>query len=1087
MFLAKYLDQKQGEARVVDKGSKVRAHLEHWLAERPSAARVAELGILGRGQRVELARGVLDQFMQHRIQAQEAELARIPAGNFQYSDRLRQLLDGTGSGPTARQAPATESCDTEALEALLSHIRAEHEGLEHRLQEAEAAWAAAAETCRLAAEGPEFPSAVAGVSRAVSLLDNHRTTAGASLKGVFEELQGFQRLTAKKQCLESIVAVAEKTERVREAVFACRGAEALPLATLEEIPELCCGLPQRSRALGARRLRFVVGPLRTMLAQELRDVLRETGQWPQTTGQLTSACKDAAAASSIADRVASLCADLQRVQSVEARIPTHPDTDSTAPLDSPPWAKIDSDEGLWACCALSTPLVARFRQLFCRPESDLCRMDKPEWAFKYLLDNVFNDHAQLLETWVSPSADGAGVAPSSASASGRLSLGSARCSVLERVDLVAGLACALAKEARLFVRSRMPSLAKPEEKAALLHTLHHLVRFHADIAAAGGATAGAAAFADFDTNRPLVPPKPKPKPKAKPKMPIDNDVPALPEPGASGSDDGDFADDRHEVVLDRGGDTRGSALMAGLAHLKKGDAATAPAAAAPPLDRGTLGGTLGGRLFAGLSQLSGGGGSADPFAHLRKPEASAAAAAAAASASSGSPARSPRESRSPERSGGGARGGGGGGGGLVGARLARLAASSANRLASSAAAGMVASSPVADVLAAESSDEEETTGFLDVWAYADADFVCGRLSAATASKVWQTKPLRLGGASGGEAKVAEIASLVADLFEVSRGRSQCLPSKTARATYCTRVLETGLQQVIAGVKARWNAISDILSEECSEAAVLSETMEEICRFLDGFPLAEHFSLEVDSANALRLNILAKLAEGLSDLVAKYLRRLESEACVFSFTIAPPLVALSRRLRPSSFRAVAQQAVAKLASLLTQHLRRQGFPAESAASLFAGNCDADLRGALSAATAVLGESGLSPLQPLWDGCALLALPSAEAEALLATLRHAERCSLSYGDSMLTEPREALVAAGVRELSAKEALEVLSKRSSLVGASPQDMFGTARYIQSLHTDYAGLLPDAKAMLGGLDYASLQQEAKSKLGLGFMSGRF
>ena len=39
---------------------------------------------------------------------------------------------------------------------------------------------------------------------------------------------------------------------------------------------------------------------------------------------------------------------------------------------------------LWACEALAAPLIARFRHHFCRTESELCRMDKPEWAFRNL-------------------------------------------------------------------------------------------------------------------------------------------------------------------------------------------------------------------------------------------------------------------------------------------------------------------------------------------------------------------------------------------------------------------------------------------------------------------------------------------------------------------------------------------------------------------------------------------------------------------------------------------------------------------------------------------------------------------------------
>jgi len=240
-------------------------------------------------------------------------------------------------------------------------------------------------------------------------------------------------------------------------------------------------------------------------------------------------------------------------------------------------------------------------------------------------------------------------------------------------------------------------------------------------------------------------------------------------------------------------------------------------------------------------------------------------------------------------------------------------------------------------------------------------------------------------------------------------------------------------------------MSDPLAQEAREASLLTETMEEICRFLDSFPLAEHFVASVDDANALRLSMLGKLADSLCDSASLLLRRLDTESCVFSFALEPSIAALSCRLRPSNFRAVAQQGVAKLSLLLLQYLQRQAFQTDQQAALFAANCGEDLRQTLAAVATALGEAGLSSLQPLWDSCALLALPAPEAEDVLATLKRVEHCSPS---ELLVEPpevgngvlrrkeTEVLAAAGVQELSTTEAISVLSKRTGLAGAVPQD---------------------------------------------------
>lgn len=1043
MFLAKYIDKKQGEARVVDRQSLVRERLSRWLKARPSATDLAERGILGRGERFVVARCVVDQFLRSRIQAQEAELARIPPGEVEYSERLCGLLGGSlGDDTVAADAASQvdEQFDARHVESILAKVRQERLGLERRLEEAADVWARCAEDCRSAVCGPRLSDVGKGLGHALGLLEACREIVGASLKGVFEELHGLQRLTSRRQCLSRVVAVAERTEEVRAAVFACCASEALPLDALEEVPDLCTGLPQRSRSLGARRLRFVVEPLRVTISQELDGILRASGVWPRAVASQLNA----PAPADVGAKVIRLCADLQRVQRVEGRISKlDPDPPSPPSARRPAWEEVDTNAGLWCCRALASPLVERFRQLFCRPQSDLCRMDKPDWAFKYLLENLLSEHGHLLDNWLPQDEKGSAseLKPSQRAA-------------LDEVDLLAGLAVAIAVEARLFVRSRMAILAQPEERATLLLTLQHLVRFHGDVVACGGAEAGATAFADFDTNRPIVPPdkrrrKSKKKRRAAARVPAHASAASDPDAATPSGVDalaGGLHGERHDAPRPAAvgwAEPPSDGLMGALSHLKRSDDAEEGAARAGAASAGGGGGfgLVGARLFGGLSQLGAvvKGGVAAPeqenpllagISHLQRPP-SAAGPAGAGEAS-------------------------------------REAEAAPTPAPAPVAAPPVAAEVPADEEDSSDSEEEcaEAPGFLDAWTAVDAAFVSERLSSATGSATgaaWRAQPLRLGGGRGASAseepEAFELATILADIFKVSRSRAECLSTKSARSLYATRVLEAGLQQAMLSIKARWNAMADPLAEETKEATRLTETVEEICLFFDAFPLSEHFVFAVDEVNQLRLSMLTKLAESTADIVRSALRRIDEESCLFTYELSRPLLALSKRLRPSGFRVVAQQGVAKMAAHLMHYLQRQAsFHSETQLELFVANCGEDLRTALSAATSVLEQAEVAPMVPLWDSCALLALPRAEAERILEVLQRVVSCSTSVAvgpAELLADPssvlrrreEEVMASVGVQVLSPEQAIAVLGKRPDLAAKVPKDMLAPLGALQDL----------------------------------------
>merc|ERR1719336_2739266 len=211
-------------------------------------------------------------------------------------------------------------------------------------------------------------------------------------------------------------------------------------------------------------------------------------------------------------------------------------------------------------------------------------------------------------------------------------------------------------------------------------------------------------------------------------------------------------------------------------------------------------------------------------------------------------------------------------------------------------------------------------------------------------------------------------------------------------------------------------------------------MEEICRFLDSFPLAEHLSAACDECNELRLAMLARLADALVDGARSVLRQVTIEAGIFGFALMQPLLALSWRLRPSNFSSVSQQAIEKLVSLIWTQLQQQApFETEQQKAIFVSNCGSDLQEALAPAAAALGKPAMyATLGPLQDACTLLALEGPAAAEAAELLQRAAHCSpamlAEVGGGGLLQKKEAevLAAVGVQDLAPREAINVLSKR-------------------------------------------------------------
>lgn len=411
--------------------------------------------------------------------------------------------------------------------------------------------------------------------------------------------------------------------------------------------------------------------------------------------------------------------------------------------------------------------------------------------------------------------------------------------------------------------------------------------------------------------------------------------------------------------------------------------------------------------------------------------------------------------------------------------------------------------PEAETQQASVANQDGSTplGFLDVWVLADAEFVSEKLVTllGASEAAWRPRPLSVGAApveAAEQPEAAELATLVADLFEKARERAECLV--TSQASYTRRVLGPGLEQAISAVKSRWNSMSDVIVEiRC--ASLLLETLEEISRFCDGFPLGVHLVREIDEGNALRVGMRDKLVTALIDQVRGSLRLLREEPGATSAAVAVPLGLLAKRLRPSSFQSVVRPFVTKAAELLYGHLLRQPpFSSQSQAELFAANCREDLSSLLAL---FLAPGELEEFQPLWEGCCLLALPEAEGARTLAELRRIRRCRLSSEataeatsedtPAALVQRRqqELLAAAGAPSLPVADAITVLGRRPGLLAEAEelQDASEVALLLGQPVHHIAVAAMAAQAALPAAAQEKLQAGVTElRAGVGGLSGR-
>jgi hypothetical protein len=274
-------------------------------------------------------------------------------------------------------------------------------------------------------------------------------------------------------------------------------------------------------------------------------------------------------------------------------------------------------------------------------------------------------------------------------------------------------------------------------------------------------------------------------------------------------------------------------------------------------------------------------------------------------------------------------------------------------------------------------------------------------------------------------------------------------------------------------------------------------LEELCRFADRFPLAVHMVGAVDEANALRISTLERLAEFFLESVYQFAGRLHEDSCMFSFALAAPVESLRRRLRPTNFQVVMQRAVTKIGEFLTTSLLRQpAFSSDAQAELYVANCRDDLALVLCQ-VAALDASATTPVQPLWDGCALLSLQRSDAADAFNVLRKIQKCAPSSGVKRpwrevaiavaeaadqsasrgeLLQRKLALVLdpAGVRELGVDESLAVLSKRHELAKDAQEILVAGAGALQEI----IGSSAQEALQFGSVALTQLSSGAKAQL---------
>jgi len=387
--------------------------LQEWLPLRPAREELVERGILDRGETFKKAHDELEVFFLGKLHLLKQQDDEAPYGTTTYSAPILELLQSTSDlKELIRQRGECE----EQVKAKKQRVEGEREKVQSFVSESL----------------PQLLEMGTSTGKLVEQLVLDEKDLKDLIAKVEPPMDRAREKIRRKQCLQATYDMLEKTDMLRLEVFRAK----LPWDLIEELPPLCRKLPAGSlRDTSFQRVRFLISPLRDQLTPKLLQSLENV--WPIQNGNKQVLEKPDEPEY---QQVMKYIDELLRLQKVHDVV----------------------EETLgerWIFEILSKKIIEQYRFHFCRKDSSTCRVDKPEWAFKYIWQTL-EDHTQALTTWAAAS-DFAHV---------------------KDIDYGHGLAHCLAAEVRDSLRDRWPSLIPPKASdcGLFLHTLYYLLELGKD-------------------------------------------------------------------------------------------------------------------------------------------------------------------------------------------------------------------------------------------------------------------------------------------------------------------------------------------------------------------------------------------------------------------------------------------------------------------------------------------------------------------------------------------------------------------------------------------------------------------------------
>jgi len=292
-------------------------------------------------------------------------------------------------------------------------------------------------------------------------------------------------------------------------------------------------------------------------------------------------------------------------------------------------------------------------------------------------------------------------------------------------------------------------------------------------------------------------------------------------------------------------------------------------------------------------------------------------------------------------------------------------------------------------------------GMLDYWMYHDQQFVMAKLdevlrATAVPQQAWQPQTLYLASRADEHATsssppaaaegltappIYRVVRVLVDLLRVSSERLVGLTSDAALFNF-TSIHKAAIGRVCEALKERWNAMADPL-KDVDECGLLLESVGTLEEFLTtDFRYRDYILQCVREVGELGVRVMAKFLDLVKTKVRSGgVRRMTREMGVFEDDILPILTVLHRRLSAVTFREVMKgMAVAVDALVIETYKDRLPYlTSPDALELIIANTRS-----LMAAFQSYGAVPERHLPHTTDLLPLLTLPSSECQVLLLSL-------------------------------------------------------------------------------------------------------